>query len=102
MASISCKYFEGVHDVTHIDEEYIQVPEGATVEKLLGILSYRYGPQFDRRLYSSGEISGVPFKTPNMYLNKRRIQWKQDFPAGMKTKVHDGDEVWLGICPGGA
>ena len=102
MASISCKYFEGIHNVTHKDEDRFDVPEGTTVKSLLDMLSYRYGTSFDRRRYSRGTMNGEPFETPNMYLNKRRIKWQQDFPNGLRTRMHDGDKIWLGICPGGA
>ena len=46
-------------------------------------------------------MRGEKFRTPNIYLNKRRIQWVQDFPKGVQTIVGDGDEFWFGLIVGG-
>jgi hypothetical protein len=39
--------------------------------------------------------------TPNIFLNKGRIQWEQDYPKGLKTVLKDGDMLWMGLIIGG-
>jgi molybdopterin converting factor small subunit len=101
MAKVSCRYFVNVRSATNKDAEVVEVPDGLTVEQFLDLMSDKYGAEFAKYLYSTGTMSGQPFKTPNIHLNKRRIQWQQDFPEGVKTKVKDGDEMWFGLIVGG-
>jgi len=101
MAKVSCRYFVNVRSATNKDGEVVEVPDGLTVEQFLDFLSGKYGAEFEKYLYSTGIMSGKPFKTPNIHLNKRRIQWQQDFPEGVKTIVKDGDEMWFGLIVGG-
>ena len=61
----------------------------------------RYGHEFAKNVYAEGTLDGKAFKTPNIYLNKKRIQWVQDFPKGLQTIVQDGDEFWFGLIVGG-
>ena len=101
MAKITCKYFTNVLTATKKDGETLDAPDGITVEKFLDFMSDKYGENFKRNVFAEGTIDGRPFKTPNIYLNKRRIQWVQDFPEGVKTKIKDGDEFWFGLIVGG-
>ena len=101
MAKVSCRYFVNVRSATNKDGEIVEVPDDMTVEQFLDFMSAKYGLEFEKYLYSTGTMSGEPFKTPNIHLNKRRIQWVQDFPEGVKTKVKDGDEMWFGLIVGG-
>ena len=101
MAKVSCRYFVNVRSATNKDGEVVEVPDGLTVEQFLDLMSDKYGAEFAKYLYSTGTMSGQPFKTPNIHLNKRRIQWQQDYPEGVKTKVKDGDEMWFGLIVGG-
>jgi molybdopterin converting factor small subunit len=71
------------------------------VEEFLGQLIEKYGENFRRHIYAEGTLDGKPYKTPNIYLNKSRIQWVQDFPDGLKTRLKDGDILWLGLIIGG-
>jgi len=101
MAKVSCKYFVNVLGATKKDGEIVEIPNGLTVEKFLDFMSEKYGSDFSRHVYAEGTLDGTPFKTPNIYLNKKRIQWVQDFPKGVKTRVKDGDEFWFGLIVGG-
>ena len=101
MAKVSCKYFVNVLGATKKDGEIVDAPDGINVEQFLDFMSDKYGTEFAKHVYATGTLSGEPFKTPNIYLNKRRIQWVQDFPEGVKTKVKDGDEFWFGLIVGG-
>jgi len=101
MAKVTCKYFVNVLGATKKDGETLDVPDGMNVEQFLDFMSDKYGPEFSKHVYATGTLGGEPFKTPNIYLNKRRIQWVQDFPEGVKTKVKDGDEFWFGLIVGG-
>lgn len=101
MAKVACKYFVNVLGATKKDGEILDVPDGISVEQFLDFISEKYGPEFAKHVYATGTVAGEPFKTPNIYLNKRRIQWVQDFPEGVKTTVKDGDEFWFGLIVGG-
>jgi len=101
MAKVSCKYFVNVLGATKKDGEILDVPDGINVEQFLDFISNKYGTEFAKHVYATGTVAGEPFKTPNIYLNKRRIQWVQDFPEGVKTRVKDGDEFWFGLIVGG-
>ena len=101
MPRVSCKYFTNVLSATRKDGEDVEVPEGMTVADFLDFMSAKYGNTFGRHVYAEGTIDGEPFKTPNIYLNKKRIQWVQDFPDGVQTRVKDGDEFWFGLIVGG-
>ncbi len=101
MPRISCKYFTNVLSATKKDGENIEIPEGLSVEEFLKFMIEKYGDGFGRHVYAEGTLDGKPFKTPNIYLNKKRIQWVQDFPKGVKTIVKDGDEFWFGLIVGG-
>ncbi len=68
-----------------------------TVEQFFEFMPNQYGPEFGKHMDTTGALSGEPFKTPNIYLYKRRIQWAQHFSGGVKTKVKDGDEFWFGL-----
>ena len=98
---VNCKYFVNVLSVTQKDGETLEIPEGLNVEKFLDFIIDKYGSKFGRHVYAEGTMDGQPYKTPNIYLNKKRIQWVQDFPDGVKTKVKDGDEFWFGLIVGG-
>ncbi|MEI6126915.1 MAG: MoaD/ThiS family protein [Pseudomonadota bacterium] len=101
MAKVTCKYFVNVLGATKKDGETLDIPDGMNVEQFLDFMTEKYGRGFGMHVYATGTLSGEPFKTPNIYLNKRRIQWVQDFPEGVKTKVKDGDEFWFGLIVGG-
>ena len=101
MPAITCKYFTTVLDITRKDSEIIQVKDGLTVEQFLDKLIEKYGDKFGRHIYAEGTFDGKPYKTPNIYLNKSRIQWVQDFPLGIQTRLKDGDVLWLGLIIGG-
>ena len=101
MPKVVCKYFTTVLSATKKDGETLEVPAGLTVERFLDFMIDKYGNNFERQVYAEGTLDGKPFKTPNIYLNKKRIQWVQDFPDGVRTKVKDGDEFWFGLIVGG-
>ncbi len=98
---VSCKYFTTVLGATKKDAEVVDFQSGKTVQKFLDFMGEKYGDGFDRNIYAEGTLDGKKFRTPNIYLNKRRIQWVQDFPKGVKTIVGDGDEFWFGLIVGG-
>ncbi|MCP4717258.1 MAG: hypothetical protein GY868_19215 [Deltaproteobacteria bacterium] len=101
MPQITCKYFVNVLSATKKDGEVIEFAEGKTVDEFLGFMSNKYGEHFRKNVYAEGTLDGKPFKTPNIYLNKKRIQWVIDFPDGLQTIVKDGDEFWFGLIVGG-
>ena len=101
MTKVSCKYFTNVLFATKKEGEVLEILEGMTVEQFLDYMVDKYGDSFGRHVYAEGTLDGKPFKTPNIYLNKRRIQWVQDFPKGLQTIVKDGDEFWFGLIVGG-
>ena len=98
---VTCKYFTTVLGATKIDGETIEIAAKMSVEKFIEFMSDKYGSEFSKNVYAEGTIQGKKFKTPNIYLNKKRIQWIQDFPDGVKTIVKDGDEFWFGLIVGG-
>ena len=81
--------------------EVVEIPKSMTVEQFLDHMIQKYGNKFGQHVYAEGTLDGKRFKTPNIYLNKRRIQWVQDFPKGIETIVKDGDEFWFGLIVGG-
>jgi len=101
MANISCKYFTTVLTITKKSEENFNVQNGTTVKAFLEELVRLYGDDFRKNVFVQGTINGDHFMTPNIYLNKKRIQWIQDFPDGVSTRLADGDELWLGLIVGG-
>jgi hypothetical protein len=101
MPKVSCKYFTTVLGVTKKEGEILEIPKGLTVEGFLDFMIDRYGDGFGRHVYAEGSMGGKRFKTPNIFVNKKRIQWVQDFPEGVKTKVNDGDVFWFGLIAGG-
>jgi len=101
MTKVKCTYFTNVLSITKKSSEVVEIPEGITVEQFLEHMIDKYGNKFGRHVYAEGTLAGKPFKTPNIHLNKRRIQWVQDFPRGVKTIVKDGDEFWFGLIVGG-
>ena len=98
---VNCDYFTTVLGATKKDKETIEIAANMTVEKFIEFMSDKYGSEFSKNVYAEGTIRGKKFKTPNIYLNKKRIQWIQDFPDGVKTLVKDGDEFWFGLIVGG-
>ncbi len=101
MPEIICKYFSTVYGIIGKREEAFAVPAGTTVEAMLELLVRKYGPRLEKHLYSEGMICGNYYKTAAVYVNKKRIQWLQDFPEGLTTKVQDGDVLSLGLIMGG-
>ncbi len=101
MLKVTCKYFTTVLGATKKDSEVIEIASGMTVEQFLELVSDKYGNEFAKNVYAEGTLDGEPFRTPNIYLNKKRIQWVQDFPKGVQTIVQDGDEFWFGLIVGG-
>jgi len=98
---VNCKYFTTVLGATKKDAEVVEFKSGKTVQDFLDFISDKYGHEFARNVYAEGTLQGEKFRTPNIYLNKRRIQWVQDFPKGVQTIVNDGDEFWFGLIVGG-
>lgn len=101
MPKVTCKYFVNVLSATKKDSEVLEIASGMTVEQFLELMADKYGDHFAKNVYAEGTLDGKKFKTPNIYLNKKRIQWVQDFPKGLQTIVKDGDEFWFGLIVGG-
>jgi molybdopterin converting factor small subunit len=101
MPTVTCKYFTTVLNITNKEQESFDLPAGTTVEKFIENLINKYGSKFGQHVYAEGTLDGKPYKTPNIYLNKSRIQWVQDYPDGLKTKLKDGDVLWFGLIIGG-
>ncbi len=101
MPKVTLKYFTTVVSYTKKEKEVFDLPKGTTVEKLLRDLIDQYGHKFGQNVLIQVEMRGERHETANMFLNKKRIQWKQDFPNGLRTHLKDGDEIWLGLIAGG-
>jgi molybdopterin converting factor small subunit len=98
---ISCRYFANAVAITKKDGEAVDVPDGTTALQFLDRMIAAYGPEFRRIVYADGTVAGRAFTRPDVYLNKKRLQWADDFPDGLGTALHDGDEVWFGLVFGG-
>ncbi|MCX8042587.1 MAG: MoaD/ThiS family protein [Desulfobacterota bacterium] len=101
MPTVHCLYYSTVQTAVGKKEETITLPDGATVEDVLNELVRKYGSHLARHLYSEGWIDGRYYKTAAVYVNKKRIQWLQDFPLGIKTMLQEGDELSFGLIMGG-
>jgi hypothetical protein len=71
------------------------------VEAAITQLVKTYGNRFENAVYAESVVDGKTVKTPNVFLNKSRIQWVQDYPKGVRTPMKDGDMLWLGLIIGG-
>jgi hypothetical protein len=94
---INCRYFVNAVGITKKDGETIEVPDGMTAARFLDYMTETYGPGFEALAWARGEQAGEPFKRPDVYLNKKRLQWAADFPDGLQTVLRDGDEFWFGL-----
>jgi molybdopterin synthase sulfur carrier subunit len=83
---VTVKFFTILREITRKREEEIELPSTATVEKLMEILSEKYGRQFADYVYNDkkGMRSQLQF-----LVNGRSITTLQ----GFKTKLTDGDKV---------
>ena len=101
MPTVHCLYYSTVQTAIGKKEEPLVLPDGATVEQALQELVRRYGAHLERYLYSEGWIENRHYKTAAVYVNKKRIQWPQDFPLGIQTPLKDGDVLSFGLIMGG-
>lgn len=101
MVKITCKYFSTLYTFTKKDEELFELADGTTVDGFLDSLIHKYGSGITPHVYSEGFIEGNYYKTASVYLNKKRIQWVQDFPDGLQTKLKNNDIIILGLIMGG-
>lgn len=101
MIKITCKYFSTLYTFTNKEEELFELADDTTVEGFLDNLIHKYGGRIAPHVYAEGYINNTYYKTASVYLNKKRIQWVQDFPKGLQTVVRDGDEFWFGLIVGG-
>jgi len=98
---INMRYYGLVAAVTKKTLEEIELKEGTTVEGAITFLVKKYGDKFKKELFFEGYYGDTKVSTPNLFLNKSRIQWKQDHPQGLKTPLKDGDMLWMGLIIGG-
>ncbi len=49
---VTVKYFAMIREITHKAQEAVDINEGASLELLLYMLSYKYGKQFELKVYS--------------------------------------------------
>lgn len=101
MIKITCKYFSTLYTFTNKEEELFELDDETTVEGFLDSLVQKYGEKIAPHVYAEGYINNTYYKTASVYLNKKRIQWVQDFPDGLKTKLKNGDVIILGLIMGG-
>jgi molybdopterin converting factor small subunit len=95
------RYYGLVAAATKKAQEDIEFKKGTTVEEALKMLVEKYGKEFERGLFVESAFADNKIITPNLLLNKSRIQWAQDFPLGIKTPLKDGDVLWMGLIIGG-
>ncbi len=98
---VNMRYYGLVAAITKKSQENIELKKGTTVEDALNILIRKYGDKFEKEIYFEGFYGDTKVRTPNLFLNKFRIQWKQDYPKGLKTPLKDGDMLWMGLIIGG-
>lgn len=98
---VHVRYFGLVAAGAKKAQEDIELPKGTTVEKALQMLVDKYGRDFEKGLFVEAAFGENKIITPNLFLNKSRIQWVQDFPMGMKTPLKEGDSLWMGLIIGG-
>jgi len=98
---ITCKYFSTLYTFTKKEEELFEMADGSTVEQFLDGLINKYGEKITPHVYSEGFVEGNYYKTASVFLNKKRIQWVQDFPHGLQTKLKNNDIIILGLIMGG-
>ena len=101
MIKITCKYFSTLYTFTKKEEELFEMADGSTVEQFLDGLINKYGEKITPHVYSEGFVEGNYYKTASVYLNNKRIQWVQDFPDGLRTKLKNNDIIILGLIMGG-
>jgi len=98
---VHARYFGLVAAGAKKAQEDVELSPGTTVEKALQMLVNKYGREFERGLFVEAAFGDNKVITPNLFLNKSRIQWVQDYPLGIKTPLKDGDSLWMGLIIGG-
>ena len=98
---IHLRYYGLVAAVTKKAQEEIELKAGMTVQGALDVLVKQYGEKFRKEVFFEGYYGDTKVNTPNLFLNKARIQWPQDYPKGLKTTLKDGDMLWMGLIIGG-
>lgn len=98
---IHLRYYGLVAAVTKKAQEEIELKGGTTVKGALDVLIKKYGEKFRKEVYFEAYYGDTKVNTPNLFLNKARIQWEQDYPKGLKTTLKDGDMLWMGLIIGG-
>ncbi len=98
---VNMRYYGLVSAITKKAQEDIEMKKGITVQGAIDVLVKKYGEKFRKELYFEGSYGDTKVSTPNIFLNKGRIQWEQDYPKGLKTVLKDGDMLWMGLIIGG-
>jgi len=98
---VNMRYYGLVAAAAKKAQEDITLKEGTTVEDVINMLINKYGEKFKKELYFEGYYGNTKVSTPNLFLNKSRIQWGQDYPKGLKTPLKNGDMLWMGLIIGG-
>ncbi len=98
---VNMRYYGLVSAITKKAQEDIEMKKGTTVQGAIDVLVKKYGEKFRKELYFEGSYGDTKVSTPNIFLNKGRIQWEQDYPKGLKTALKDGDMLWMGLIIGG-
>ena len=98
---VNLRYYGLVAAITKKSQEDIELKKGTTVQGALDLLVKKYGDKFKKEVYFEAFYGDTKVNTPNLFLNKARIQWVQDYPKGLKTPLKDGDMLWLGLIIGG-
>jgi molybdopterin converting factor small subunit len=98
---VNIRYYGLVAAITKKSQEDIEFKKGTTVQGALDILAKKYGEKFKKEVYFEGYYGDTKVNTPNLFLNKSRIQWVKDYPKGLKTPLKDGDMLWMGLIIGG-
>ena len=98
---IKLRYYGLVAAVTKKAQEEIELNTGTTVRGALDFLVKQYGEKFKKEVFFEAYYGDTKVNTPNLFLNKARIQWEQDYPKGLRTVLKDGDMLWMGLIIGG-
>ncbi|MEM4214568.1 MAG: MoaD/ThiS family protein [Candidatus Methanomethylicaceae archaeon] len=89
---IKVSYLSLLRDVTHVSEEFVELPEGATVKDLVAFLVKKYGDGLKSFLDPGTEMGQGILVT----LNGELLSSNE-----MERVIHEGSEVLIGIPPFG-
>ncbi|MGC8936956.1 MAG: MoaD/ThiS family protein [Candidatus Methanomethylicaceae archaeon] len=89
---VKVSYLSILRDVTHVSEEYVEIPQGSTVKDLVSLLVKKYGEGLKSFLDPGTDMGQGILVT----LNGELLSQNE-----MDRVVQEGSEVLIGIPPFG-